>query len=203
MYTPEAFAVDDLPTLHAAIEANSFAVLVSHQDGFTASHLPLLLERDSGQFGTLVGHMARANPQWQSAGGTSVLVIFSGPHAYVSPSWYEAENVVPTWNYVAVHAYGTLELIEDRASLRDVIGRTVEFYERRMPRPWQFNPQSAFNERLLDAVVGFRIEIRRLEGKRKLSQNHSRERRERVVRALEMQDDANSLAVARLMADRP
>lgn len=203
MYTPEAFVVDDIPTLHAAIEANSFAVLVSQKDEFAASHLPLLLERDSGAFGTLVGHMARANPQWRSASGRSVLAIFSGPHAYVSPSWYQAENVVPTWNYVAVHACGTFEPIEDHDALREIVGRTVEFYERRMPQPWRFEPDSAFNEKLLGAIVGFRIEIRRLEGKWKLSQNHPPERRERVVRSLENQEDANSLAVARLMADRP
>lgn len=202
MYTPEAFAVADLPTLHAAIEANSFAVLVSQAGELVASHLPLLLQRDSGTYGTLIGHMARANPQWRSAESREVLAIFSGPHAYVSPSWYAAENVVPTWNYVAVHAYGTFELIEDRASLREIVGRTVEFYEQPLPQPWPFDPRSAFNERLLEAIIGFRIEIRRIEGKWKLSQNQPPERRERVARALENQADANAAAVARLMREQ-
>src|SRR5688572_13248426 len=118
MYVPSHFNVTDLATLHDAIERYSFATLVSQSSGkLEASHLQLLLDRDAGLQGTLVGHMARANLQWQLAAGQEVLAIFSGPHAYISPQWYSAEAVVPTWNYVAVHAYGRLELIEDAAQV--------------------------------------------------------------------------------------
>src|SRR4051812_31444270 len=101
MYVPNHFAERELATLHAAIERYSFAMLVSGAaDSLTASHLPLLLDRSGGERGTLLGHMARANTQWREAAGQSVLAIFSGPHAYISPQWYEASEVVPTWNYV-------------------------------------------------------------------------------------------------------
>src|SRR5262245_13976556 len=116
MYNPVHFAVSELSTLYAAIERYSFALLVSQAGGeMTASHLPLLLDRQSDSQGTLLGHMARDNPQWQQAADQPVLAVFSGPHVYVSPGWYEARGVVPTWNYVAVHAYGRLELIDDAA----------------------------------------------------------------------------------------
>src|SRR5438445_13331101 len=107
MYIPAHFLESDLPTLHEFIERNSFGLLVSQCDGSPfASHLPFLLERSSGSRGTLVGHMARANPQWEQASGQRVLAVFSGPHAYISPTWYEADAVVPTWNYAAVHVTG-------------------------------------------------------------------------------------------------
>src|SRR4051794_27392492 len=100
MYVPSAFAESDLNKLHDFIERNSFGLLVSLVKGVPfATHLPFLLERNSGPDGSLVGHMARANPHWQELEAQTVLVVFSGPHAYISPTWYEAENVVPTWNY--------------------------------------------------------------------------------------------------------
>src|SRR5262245_45723809 len=107
MYIPAAFAESDQARLHEFIEQNSFGTLVSQGAGRPfASHLPFLLERDAGPRGVLVGHMARANPQWQDAAGQTVLAIFTGPHVYISPSWYEADQVVPTWNFTAVHACG-------------------------------------------------------------------------------------------------
>ena len=122
MYIPAAFAETDLTRLHDFIEQNSFGLLVSQVDGLPfASHLPFLLERTAGPHGTLVGHMARANPQWREAGGQTALAIFSGPHAYISPTWYEAEQVVPTWNYTAVHAYGRVQIIEDEDALLEIV----------------------------------------------------------------------------------
>jgi len=106
MYIQSNFVETDQHKLHDFIERQSFVTLVSNDGGEpVASHLPLLLDRDHGPHGRLIGHMARANPQWQSADNQSVLAIFHGPHAYISPTWYEAVNVVPTWNYVAVHVY--------------------------------------------------------------------------------------------------
>src|SRR5262245_58623650 len=113
MYITAAFAESDLTRLHDFIGQNSFGLLVSQVDGLPfATHLPFLLERTTGEHGTLVGHMARANPQWREASGQTVLTIFSGPHVYVSPTWYEDEQVVPTWNYAAVHVYGRARVIE-------------------------------------------------------------------------------------------
>src|SRR5262245_35101125 len=140
MYVPAHFAEPDLIKLHEAIECYSFATLVSQSGGEPfASHLPLLLDRDRGSCGMLIGHMARANPQWQDAAGQRVLAVFSGPHAYISPTWYEAEKVVPTWNYVAVHAYGRLELIEDGGEAEGVLRRTIGTYEASQRSPWQLD----------------------------------------------------------------
>jgi transcriptional regulator len=200
MYIPAAFAELDLTRLHAFIEQNSFGVLVSPVEGLPfATHLPFLLDRTAGPQGTLVGHMARANPQWRGAAGQTALAIFSGPHAYISPTWYEAEQVVPTWNYTAVHTYGRVEVIEGKGALLEIVQRSVRAYERAMPRPWSFDPASTFVERLLAQIVGFRIEVEKIEGKFKLNQNHPAERRKKVVRALQLRDDENSQAVAALM----
>src|SRR5436190_4592061 len=185
MYIPTHFAEHDLATLHDAIERYSFATLVSHAAGqMLASHLPLLLDRGSGASGTLVGHMARANLQWRDAAGQEVLAIFSGPHAYISPQWYEAKEVVPTWNYVAVHAYGCFELMNDEAELEALLARMVQTYEASQPRPWTFEEPVEFVQRMLRQIVGFRIPISRLEGKWKLNQNRPEGQREKVVAKL-------------------
>jgi transcriptional regulator len=201
MYVPSAFAESDQPKLHDFMETHSFGLLISQGAEPTASHLPFLLDRRSGQCGRLIGHLARANPQWQQASGSPVLVVFSGPHAYISPSWYEAENVVPTWNYVAVHVYGTFRLIDDRAALMRIVQDTVDRYEQTMPQPWTINGSSEFLDRLVQMIVGFHIEIDRIEGKWKLSQNHSPERRERVIRGLLDSVDSGAHDVARLMRE--
>jgi transcriptional regulator len=202
MYVPPAFERSDPAELFAFIEAHSFAVLVSTRRGEPfATHLPLLLERDKGEHGTLVGHMARANPQWRDLDGQPVLAVFSGPHAYVSPSWYEAENVVPTWNYVAVHATGTFRLVDDPTAITGIVAASVAEYERNMPVPWRLDARGEYVQKLVAAIVGFRIEVTRLEGKWKLSQNHAPERRAKVVAALETSTNPDALAVARLMRE--
>jgi transcriptional regulator len=200
MYLPQHFSETDLSKLHAAIERYSFAMLISQAGSEPyASHLPLLLDREAGPNGTLLGHMARANPQWRQAAGQPVLAIFAGPHAYISPTWYEADGTVPTWNYVAVHATGRLELIEDPAAAEGLLRRTVELYESALPRPWQLDESPEFVERLVRQIVAFRIPIERIEGKWKLNQNHPPERREKVIAVLEAREDENSREIARLM----
>lgn len=200
MYIPAHFEQSDLAVLHRFIEQNSFALLCSIDEGCPfASHLPLLLEREPAPFGALVGHMARANPQWRHADGKSVLAVFSGPHAYISPSWYEADNVVPTWNYLAVHATGVLQAIHDRDSLYKIVSDGVAVYERSMPNPWRLPSSGDYLERMLRGIVGFRVEIARLEGKWKLSQNQPEERRAKVVRALRHQGGLDEQAIAGLM----
>ena len=200
MYLPKHFQQSDVPTLHEFIERHSFGLLVSPSGaGPQASHLPLLLNRSIGPYGEIIGHLARANDQWQTAAGTVVLCAFSGPHAYISPVWYEAENVVPTWNYTAVHAYGQFEAIHDAAELTEIVRAYVNRYERGRPLPWQFDGSTEFNKRLVAQIVGFRMRIERLAGKFKLSQNHPRERREKVIAALERQAGEDALSVAALI----
>lgn len=202
MFIPTAFAELDQGKLHDFIQSHSFGLLVSTQNGEPlATHLPFLLEPDKGSHGSLIGHMARANPHWQGLDGQQVLVVFSGPHAYISPSWYEADNVVPTWNYVAVHAYGTFRSVEDPDILSRILTATVETYERRMPNPWSIDADTDFFQKLARSVVGFRVEIGRLEGKWKLNQNHPEERRQKVAHALEMSTDPDAKATARLMRE--
>jgi transcriptional regulator len=203
MYVPPHFAESNPATLHDFIEGHSFGLLVSQAGGVPfASHLPFLLDRTAGPHGTLVGHMARANPQWHELADRSVLAVFSGPHAYISPTWYEAANVVPTWNYVAVHATGRARVIEDRDQLLAIVTRSVAVYEANMPKPWTLDTSGPMLDRLLAQIVGFRIEIDRLEGKWKLNQNHPAERRAKVIAALERQGDENSRGVAGLMRGR-
>ena len=203
MYMPPAFAESDLTKLHDFVEQNSFGLLVSNVDGLPfASHLPFLLERDTGRQGTLVGHLARANPQWAEANGHGILAIFSGPHAYISPTWYETDEVVPTWNFVVVHVYGQVQIIEDEPSLLQIVQRSIRFYEHGMPRPWSFDASTTFMKRMLGQIIGFRIEIDKIEGKWKLNQNHPVERRRKVIAALRQQGDENSRTIAALMQER-
>jgi transcriptional regulator len=212
MYVPPHFQETDRTKLFDFIERHSFGLLISNLHGEPfASHLPLLVDRHAGDSGTLVGHMARANPQW-TATDRGVLAVFSGPHAYISPTWYESTDVVPTWNYVAVHVYGTLKIEEDHAATIQIVRDYVAFYERSMPQPWQMpqpgqipQPASAdgakdYIDKMARAVVGFRVAIERIEGKWKLNQNHPRERREKVAQALAQRSDENSQAISSLMA---
>lgn len=200
MFVPPHFAQTDLVTLHDFIERHSFGLFVSHIEGEPfASHLPFLLDRTSGPCGTLIGHFARANPQWKEAAKQTSLAVFPGPHAYISPTWYEAENTVPTWNYAAVHAYGTAVLVEDKPGLLAILTRSAAKYESTRPRPWTIDESSTFTDRLLGQIVGFRIEIGRIEGKWKLNQNHPVERRKKVIAALRKEGGENAVGVAELM----
>jgi transcriptional regulator len=200
MYIPSAFEEHDSAKLFTLIERYSFGLLISrHGDEPFATPLPFLVDRAAGPQGALVGHMARANPQWQQAEGQTVLAAFSGPHAYISPTWYEGNNVVPTWNYVAVHVYGTFHAIHDEAELMRIVNDTVGVYEAEMPVPWTMESQAEYNEKLIKGIVGFRIEISRLEGKLKLNQNQSAVRREKVARALGATGEQNAVEIATMM----
>lgn len=201
MYIPPSFAETDPAVLRDFIDGHGFATLVSQGDGEPfATHLPLL--RITGDDGCerLWGHFARANPHAVLAAGQRVLAIFHGPHQYISPTWYESPNTVPTWNYIAVHAYGVLREVADRDRLRDIIDRLVVQYEAPQPQPWSAElADGNFSDKLLDAVVGFEIVVDRLEGKWKLNQNHDVARRERVIRVLEQAKDDDSRAIAAAM----
>jgi transcriptional regulator len=200
MYIPSSFSETDHTTLFDFIERHNFGLLVSQLGNEpVATHLPLLLDRQAAPSGMLVGHMARANPQWQAA-DCNVMVVFSGPHTYISPSWYEAENVVPTWNYVAVHVYGRLHVIENENTTLKILQDFVLFHEKSMPTPWHSLENDSFVKKLAGSVVAFQVGIDRIEGKWKLSQNQPRQRREKVIDALTLRSDENSQAIAALMA---
>lgn len=202
MYVPRHFREDRLDVLHSIIEENSFATLVSTSpEGIIATHIPFLLRRSEGPFGTLRGHVARANPHWTHLPQGEAVVIFLGSHAYVSPSWYVSIDRVPTWNYVAVHAYGTPRLIEDGSVLRQLVEDTVDRYEGDFERPWEL---SSIDEGkipgLLRGIVGFEIPIGRIDGKRKLGQNRSQADREGMVAGLRAYGGASGAALADLVA---
>jgi len=202
VYLPQAFHETRLEVLHALMRDYSFGTVVSHgEGGLVASHLPILLDAERGPYGTLRGHMARANPQWHSfADGPEALVIFHGPHAYVSPSWYETEPSVPTWNYAVVHAYGTPSLIESDEQLYRVLAALVEIHEAGQQAPWDMTSREEFVRRQMKAIVGFEIPIARLEGKLKLSQNRSQADQDGAVAGLIREGDEGSIGVARLMS---
>ena len=180
MYTPRAFALDDLPEIQQLIQHTRLAQLVTvGENGLQASHLPLLLNPDEGPNGTLYGHLARANPQWRELqNGSEALVIFAGADAYISPAFYPAKaehgKVVPTWNDIAVHAYGTPAVFSDAERLLKVVTALTDRHESGRAQPWRVSDAPAdYIDGMLKAIVGFALPIERLVGKRKLSQNRS------------------------------
>lgn len=173
MYSPSHFMINDPETIQAFIRAHSFATIVTF-DGEVAhaTHMPVLLQAETGAHGTLVTHIARANPQWKHfETGREVLVIFTGPHAYISPAWYATAPAVPTWNYTAVHAYGAPRLVTDTRKFAAMLHHLVEHYEAPRPDRWHGEMPEDFLHRLMKGIVGVEIAITRVEAKFKLSQN--------------------------------
>ena len=175
MYVPKFNQVADRAILLEAMRNASFAILIGPLDETIASaphhatHLPLVI-KDEGAHGVLEGHFAKGNPHWQSLANRETLVVFPGPHSYVSPSLYAEELSVPTWNYVAIHAYGTLRLLEDNASKEALLSDLIMANEPAYAQQWQSLPEG-YRRTMLAGIVGFRIEINRIEGKFKISQN--------------------------------
>jgi transcriptional regulator len=202
VYLPPAFREDRLDVLHAIIREAGLATLVTLTDGgLVASHVPLLLDPEPAPYGTLIGHLARPNPQGTSSQpDPEALAIFHGPEAYVTPNWYatkrETGKVVPTWNYVAVHAYGPLRLFHDPARLLEVVTRLTERHEAPRAEPWAVaDAPPDFIAGMLRGIVGIEIPIARLEGKRKMSQNRPAADRAGVIAGLsaEGRDDVAAL----------
>jgi transcriptional regulator len=206
MYTPKAFEVADLPMLHAAMKQSELATLVTiTTNGLVATHLPLLLDETKGAYGTLTGHVSRANVQWRETDPTAeALIIFLGLDSYVSPNWYPAKQetgrVVPTWNYAAIHAYGRITFIEDPEWLRKMVSDLTRKHEAPFPAPWQVTDAPAvYIDSQLKAIVGFEFQILRLEGKQKFNQNRSVEDRLGVIEGLRELEDERKTKVAELM----
>jgi transcriptional regulator len=190
MYVPPAFREDDIAVMHAEMRAARLAQFVTATaDGLIATPVPLIVDSSEGPHGVLYGHVARANPQWKTPPIGEALALFTGPHAYITPSFYatkrETGMVVPTWNYVAVHAYGTVEFFENADRLLDVVTRLTDLHEGPRKEPWAVTdaPES-FVRSQLKGIVGLRMPIARLEGKRKMSQNRNEADRAGVVKGL-------------------
>ena len=193
MYTPKAFEVTDLPLLHAAMKQSELATLVTNTThGLVATHLPLMLDETRGEYGTLTGHVSRANLQWrESEPDAEALIIFLGLDTYVSPNWYPAKQetgrVVPTWNYAAIHAYGRVTFFEDAERLRTVVTELTKKHEASFPAPWQVTDAPAT---YIDS---------QLKGKQKFNQNRSVEDRLGVIEGLRELQDERKEQVAALM----
>ncbi len=182
MYIPKHFLIKDKEILYDVIEQYSFAtVITTHKDEPCATHLPLIFDREQQ---TLNGHFAKGNPQWNDIEGQSVLTTFHGPHCYISPSWYETDQTVPTWNYIAVHVYGQLEIVNDNEEIYNRFTELVKKYEKDGSGYSMENVDTNYVEGLTRGVVAFKIHINRIEGQAKLSQNHSKERKELVIKKL-------------------
>jgi transcriptional regulator len=211
MYIPPSYAESDLPTLIAFMERHPLAAIItaSETSGLFATHLPLILDSAAPAPGILVGHMARANPHCRQieSGAREALVIFTGPNAYVTPRWYPSKQehgrVVPTWNYVAVHAYGTIRLRDDPAFLRQHLEALTSRHEAERDEPWHVSDApEEFITQQMRAIVGFQLQIARLEGKWKMSQNRSGADIDGVIRGLGASEAESDRAVATIVAQR-
>jgi transcriptional regulator len=208
-YNPPHFRQTDLPALHAQIEGTAFATLITvGAQGPIVSHLPMLLHRQAGAYGVLAGHLARGNPQWQQTDFSKpAIAMFMGPDAYVSPGWYPSKaehgKAVPTWNYSAIYAHGTLETFADPEELRAHVSALTAHFERTMPKPWQVSdaPED-YLQRQFKGIVGVRLTIDSLEGKAKLSQNRTQADHDSVADALSASEQQDARAVGAMMKQR-
>ena len=208
MYVPKHFAETDRNVLHRLIDAHPLGAWITLlDDRLEVNHIPFLIERDAGELGTLVGHVAKANPVWRNASTTvASVVIFQGPEAYISPSWYPAKKrhgrVVPTWDYAVVHAHGVPRVLHDKEWLLGLVEKLTTKHEAGRRAPWQVSDAPAdYVDRLLDGIVGIELPIARLEGKWKVSQNRPSET-DAIIQGLREQPDPESQAMARLLEER-
>lgn len=187
MYIPKHFVVEDPAWIRAFMEEHRFATLVTVADGEPfATHLPLLYVPEPEPYGRLLGHVARANPHWKTFDASTQLAIFTGPHAYVSPTWYRTTDpAVPTWNYTAVHAYGKARIMDDAGAVRNLLSRLTEREERGFSERYTLEALDAeYAEHMMRQIVAFEIPLVRIEAKAKLNQNRPPEERRRVADVL-------------------
>jgi len=200
MYIPKYYKNEDIDDVRAFIHENGFAILISQAGGRPwATHIPLILDKDKDGKDILTGHISKANSQWKDFNkNEEVLAVFSGPHAYVSSSWYDHENV-PTWNYIAVHVYGKIRIIEGDI-LKTRLGKLVDKYEAKMENPVSVDRMSEeFVESEIRGIVGFEIVITEIQAAMKLSQNRDDKNYKRIIKNLEKQGDVGSLKIAEKM----
>ncbi len=201
MYIPEFNRQEDRSATVAFMRANPFAILVSTADGIPfATHLPLLVDEADDQI-VVRGHMAKANPHWKSMqAGEESLVIFHGPHAYISPTLYQIRESVPTWNYAAVHVYGEPILFSDEAGLLDTLHQMIHTFESSYMAQWS-ELSEKYRSQMMKHIVGFEIRAKRLEAKFKLSQNRTKGEQARVIQCLNQSKDSNISGTAELMRE--
>lgn len=200
MYVPKVFEVKDAKEIYRFVKENSFATVVSTIEGRPfATHIPILVElKEDGSF-RLKSHLAKANKHWKALQDSEVLVIFTGPHAYVSHKWYEEADTVSTWNYTAVHMYGKVRLIDDAEEFYHLLKKTTEFYGRSFNEEPIPPKEDRYIQGMMKGIVGFEIEVSEVEAKYKLSQNHSEARQEKVIAQLEQQPVEDSQHIAKMM----
>ena len=208
MYTPRHFEETRTDVLQALMRERPLATLVAMtKRGLDANHIPLLLDDDPKPFGTLRGHVARGNPLWKDVEpGVEVIAVFTGPNAYVTPSWYPSKKldgrVVPTWNYVVVHAHGRLRVVDDASWLRAHVDELTRTHEVSRAEPWMVSDAPGdYVERLIGGIVGVEIVLSRIEGKWKASQNQQPRNRDGVVEGLRL-GDAEAVAMAEIVRKR-
>lgn len=198
MYIPKHNLVTDQSEIVAFMKQYNFAAIITTKDNeITATHLPFVPTEENGQV-VLYSHYAKANKQWKEMEENKVLVIFSEPHAYVSPSHYEHQANVPTWNYAAVHAYGKAELIESTEGIIDVLERSMDFFEPAYKEQWKALPDD-YKQGLLKGVIAFKIAVSDLQGKKKLSQNRTEKERQTIIESFSHGGDPNEKEIAELM----
>jgi transcriptional regulator len=179
MYTPPSFKQEDIAVLREMMSQIGFISLITHTvNGLVATQAPVLFDASGGEHGMLRGHIARANPQWKTADEGEAMAIFLGPNGYVSPQWYASKRehgrVVPTWNYVAIHAHGQVRFSEDRDLLRDIVTQLTDLHEAKFEQPWKVSDSpSDYIDAMLNAIIAFEMPISRIESSWKLSQNRS------------------------------
>ncbi|MEO8666112.1 MAG: FMN-binding negative transcriptional regulator [Ignavibacteria bacterium] len=199
MYTPDHYKMTDSDEILDFIKKNSFAILVSQNEGkLIATHIPILIKEDEGEKGFLYGHVAKANRQLENP-DKEVLAIFPGPHKYISSSWYESNQSVPTWNYLSVHVYGRLIVLPDVEDRINAVKSVVEYFEDEGSNYSVDDLKTNYFEAMLRGIVAFKIEITEIEGKKKISQNHPAERQQRVIDSLEKIGDEDSTAIVEKM----
>ncbi len=200
MYIPKQFRKEEITEIVEFIRSNSFGVLFSQHDGMpTATHLPFIVSVQDDSSIILISHMAKANPQWKTLHSQSALAVFTGPHAYVSASWYEEENTVSTWNYLSAHVLGKIEIVQDDESLKQILKETTDFYEQEFENPWKLEDHEKTVDSMLNGIVGLKMQVEKVDGKWKLNQHHSTVRKQRVIEQLKKQTHYDSNEIARLM----
>jgi transcriptional regulator len=201
MYLPKSFQESDLQTLHAFMRRYPFATVISHDEGAQVSHIPLLVRPQPEGRGTLLGHVARANRHWRAFDGErTTICVFHGPHAYVSPSWYQALPAVPTWNYAVVHATGRPRIVEDPRWMAQLMEQTLQEFEPALLDPEvRGHPPQELRAQLLQQIVGFEMPIDEIEGKFKLGQNRSAADQASIAEHLRTQPGDDGPALVELM----
>lgn len=206
MYVPPAFRESSLSAMQQVMRQARLAHFVTATaDGMMSAPLPLFLDESEGEFGVLYGHLARANPQWRTSPIGDALALFTGPEAYITPSWYatkqETGKVVPTWNYVAVHGYGPAEFFDDPDRLLEVVTRLTNLHEHPRQDPWSVSDAPAeFVKAQLRGIVGLRLPIGRIEGKRKMSQNRNEADRAGIMAGLAASEQESDRYVSTLIS---